>query len=156
MRKIMTRLVLGMVVAVACSLIVAFLAGCVLVTALTVNYPTGGGDDLGSIFVFGALVAWGASLFTVPAILILLVPLHRLAIRLGRVRGRDYAVAGALVGMCVYLAVQLAGRIKLLGLEFPGQMAIPALVIAPLLGAVAALGFWVVTRPDKARAEPRR
>lgn len=151
MRKIMTRLVMGMVVAVACSLTVAFLAGCVLVTALTANYPSGGmADDLGSIFVFGALVAWGASLFMVPAILILSVPLHRLAIRLGRVRGRDYAVVGALVGMCVYLAVQLAGRMKLLGLEFPGQMAIPALVIAPLLGAAAALGFWAVTRPDKA------
>ena len=134
-----------MVVAVTCSLTIAFLAGCVLVTALAANYPTGGvADDLSSIFVFGALLAWGALLFAAPAILILSVPLHRLAIRLGRVRGRDYAVAGALVGMGVYLAVQLAGRMKLLGLEFPG------LVIAPLLGTVAALGFWTVTRPDKA------
>lgn len=143
----MSRLVLGMVVAAVCALAVAFLAGCVLVTALTAQYPA---DDPGSVFVYGALVAWGASLFLVPAIFILSVPLHRVAIKLGRVRGREYAVAGALVGICVYLLVQFGARMKLLGLAFPGQMAIPALVIAPLLGAAAALGFWVVTRPDKA------
>ena len=139
-----------MVAALAISLVVAFLSGCVLVMTLAAHHPTGMADDLDSIFVFGALVAWGASLFLVPAILVLSVPLNRLAIKLVRVRGSDYAVAGALTGISVYMVVQLATRMKFFGLAFPGQMAIPALVIAPLLGAAAALGFWAVIRPDKA------
>lgn len=103
-----------------------------------------GSYDLNFALFFASLTAWSSSILSASAILILSVPLHQLAIRLGRVRGRDYAVVGAFVGVGVCLAVQI-----------PGQMAIPALVIAPLMGAAAALGFWAVTRPDKAAPELR-
>ena len=144
------RLLTGIVSAFASAMVTAFLSG--FIVGLIISYQDSTQNYYGEnfAFFFAVTTTWGSSIFLTPAILILSVPLHRLAIRLGRVRGRDYAVAGALVGMGVYLAVQLAGRMKLLGLEFPGQMAIPALVIAPLLGTVAALGLWTVTRPDKA------
>jgi hypothetical protein len=136
----MFRLVLGLVVAIICALATAYVAGFIFFA-----FALGGQAD----WKYGALVAWGASFFLTPAILILTIPLHRLAIKLRRVQRREYAFVGALVGMCVFLAVQLLTSIK--ALEFPGQMIMPALVIAPLLGAAAALGFWIVTRPDHTR-----
>ena len=143
------RMLIGMVTAFASSIAVAFLSGFIIGFMISAQDSAQGSYDLGFAFFFATMTAWGSSIFLAPAILVLSVPLHRLAIKLERMRGREYAVAGALVGMCVYLLVQLGARMKLLGLTFPGQMAIPALVIAPLLGAAAALGFWVVTRPDK-------
>lgn len=154
--KNMIKLVLGMVVAAACSLAVAYLAGCVLIAAVTVRYPAGVADETDSIFVICAVIASGASFFLVPAILILSIPLHLLATKLGLVRGRDYAIAGAIVGLCVYLGVQLAAQTTLPVLEIPEPMAIPALFIAPMLGAAAALGFWIVSRPDKATSRQEK
>jgi len=135
----MFRILLGLVTATLCALAVSFAAGCILGIYAS-------GSELNSIWVLGAAVAWGASLFLIPAILLLTVPLHRLAIKLSRVRATDYAVVGGLVGILTLL-LALTG----LGgfLEFPGPMMKPALVIAPLLGAVTALGFWIVTRPDQ-------
>jgi hypothetical protein len=144
------RILTGMVAAFASSIAAAFLSGFGFGFMISAQDSAQGSYDVDFAFFIAISTAWFSSIFFAPAILVLSAPLHLLAIRLRRVSGREYAFAGALVGMSVYLAVQLGARIKLLGLTFPGQMAIPALVIAPMLGATAALGFWAVIRPDKA------
>jgi hypothetical protein len=106
-----------------------------------------------SAIFFAKFSTWGSSLFLGPSILLLSVPLHHLASKLGRVRGSEYAVAGAVVGTLLYALVRIGAHTELLGLDFPEQMAVPALVIAPVIGAAAALGFWIVLRPDKAETE---
>ncbi len=130
---------MGMVTAFAGSIAASFLSSFIIGFMISDQPSAQGSYDVGFALFFASLTAWSSSVISAPAILILSVPLHRLAIRLGRASGRDYAIVGAFVGVGVCLVVQI-----------PGQMAIPALFIAPLMGAAAALGFWTVTRPDKA------
>lgn len=146
-------ILIGTIFAFSSSIAASFLSSFIVGFIVSHQFSDQFSYSVNFAFFFASLTAWSSSILSASAILILSVPLHRLAIRLGRVSGKDYAVVGALVGMCVYFAVQLGARMKLLGLAFPGQMAIPALFIAPLMGAAAALGFWAVTRPDK---RPRR
>lgn len=148
--KGLIKLLLEMAVAAICSLALAFLAGCLLAAVFADQHRINAADGSG-VLLFGEIFAWGASLFTLPAILILSIPLHLVADMQGLVRGRNYAGAGALIAVAVFLAIQLIARITLLDFAIPPQMAVPAFSIAPLLGAAAGLGFWAVVRPDKAK-----
>lgn len=133
----MFRLVLGVAVAMTCALAVSYVAGCILAV-----FARGEAD-----WRDGALIAWGASLFVIPSIVVLTVPLHWLAIKLRRTRGNEYALVGALVGIGTFLIVQLLASRTVL--EFPEQMLIPGYAIAPLVGAAASGTFWAVVRPDR-------
>jgi hypothetical protein len=137
----MIRSALGLLAAMASALAVAFAGGCIL-GILVWGKETDWRD--------GALVAWGASFFLVPSILVLTMPLHRLACNLRRTRGTNYALVGAVVGTGVFFAVQLLASAK--ALDFPGQMRMPGLAIAPTMGAAASLTFWGITRPDRGRS----
>ncbi|NUT00685.1 MAG: hypothetical protein HOP96_06895 [Sphingomonas sp.] len=139
----MFKILLGLVLAIFCALIAAVAAG-FIVGMVVLGF---GWTDPGNSLFYGAAFAWTASYVVVPAILVFTLPLHWLAIRLGRVRRGDYAAGGALFAISMLLIVLLtSGRL----FTIPEQLVKPSLVIAPMLGAVAALAFWAVTRPDRA------
>lgn len=140
---------MGITSAILLSTIASFLAGFFWgVGQIFIDRPHGG-NGLESPFFFALITAWGASVLSVPAILLFSLPLHRFAIRREKVGARDYAIAGAFMGAVVCLTVLLGGAARLIDFGIPGQMVVPALVISPLVGASAALGFWIAARPDR-------
>ena len=145
------KLWLAIAAAAAFTLTSSFLMGCIFVAVIASEHRHNTPFDLQTAldgFSIAFDFAYFSSFLILPAIFILSAPLHRLALRIGRSRGQDYAVVGTFVGEAVCLAVETVSQ-QLTGCDILGPMGNPALVIAPLLGAIAALAFWVVSRPDK-------
>jgi hypothetical protein len=149
----MTKIISGVIAAISAAIFVSFAVGGTLIAVMVSYHNNGSLPKPSEIAIAGSLVAGGSSFVAIPIIAILAVPCHRLVIRLGCVRGRDYTSAGAFAGFCLYLVFLIIGEIKSIGFGIPHQMAIPALVIGPSIGAFAAFGFWAVVRPDELAPE---
>jgi hypothetical protein len=97
---------------------------------------------------------WGmqlAALVGYPFALGLGLPIHILLTRYGLVRVEYYALTGAAFGVVAYFATippvtRLNGS---LGLDADKLRIVPAwLLLVMLLGAIAAVCFWLIVRPD--------
>jgi hypothetical protein len=94
------------------------------------------------------VAAWGGLfglLFGGPAAVLLGLPAHHFLLRMGKKHALFYALAGAIVGLPTAIAIFLWSS----GLPMGAGGWLVALAIGALIGALSALLFWLIRRPDR-------
>lgn len=87
------------------------------------------------------------AIFAYPTMIILGLPIHLLFKRAGWTRLWPYLIAGALSGLVVSLVVFPSVHIFAPGQG--GASSIAIAVLAAFFGALSALTFWLIVRPQK-------
>lgn len=106
-------------------------------------------------FAYGALMGAVVGVaFGIPTAALIGLPAHHLLLRAGKTRAIFYALAGAVIGAP---AAMLVGAVSSPGaFEAPLGAWATMSVIGLVIGALTAVCFWFIRRPDRIVANPAR
>lgn len=134
----------------------AFVAAVLVAVVMTCGYAgvgvlmSGGGTDVGSGLMFIAVnAAYVSAIIALPAILILALPHIVVSNRLRRTSRMYYLASGMVIGL---VAILVAGIRQRMLPAPPLKMGLDEyfyLLAAAVAGAISALTFWKVARPDR-------